>query len=66
MGPAGTKRLSVDFSKALMIPFLTGERVRPLKVFNYYDLKPSMVALNSGNFLKSSATKKLKLNRTIC
>ena len=26
-GPAGTKRLSIDFAEALMIPFL-GERVR--------------------------------------
>ena len=33
MGPAGTKRLSVNFSLALMIPFLTGERVRLLKGF---------------------------------
>ena len=34
MGTAGTKRLSIDFSQARMIPFLMCERVRPLKGFS--------------------------------
>ena len=34
MGPTGTKRLSVDFAYALMMPFLTGEKVIPLEQFS--------------------------------
>ena len=40
MGPDGTKRLSVDFAYALMIPFLTDEMIRPLKVFQILGLEP--------------------------
>ena len=34
MGPADTKRISIDFYEAPMIPFLTGERIRPLNGFS--------------------------------
>ena len=33
MGPADTILFPTDFVQALMIPYLTGERVRPLNVF---------------------------------
>ena len=41
-----------------------GDAVKGL--FKYYNLKPSTVDLNTENFLKQSATKKLKLNHTLC
>ena len=34
MGPAGTKLVSVNFASALMILYLTGEKVRHLKGFS--------------------------------
>ena len=40
MGPAGTKRISINFASALMIPFLTGEMVRLIKGFLILGLEP--------------------------
>ena len=51
-----------------MIPYLTGERVRPLKGFsNLMTWNHQRSFLNFGNgFQRLSAMKKLKLNRTLC
>ena len=56
------------FCLALMIPFLTGERVRPLKGFwNIMTWNCQCSFLNIGNnFQRLSTMKKLKLNRTLC
>ena len=40
MGPAGTKRISMDLALAPMITFLTDEMVRPLKGFQILGLEP--------------------------
>ena len=67
MGTAGTKRLSIDFSSALMIKFLRGKGVRPLKGFsNLWTWTHQQSFLMLKIFLKSIQLWKSKLNQTLC